>query len=274
MVWLTWRQHRAQSLVTVALLAGAALLLVLDRAPTDLVKMLPVVPVFVGLFWGVPLLSREYERGTDRLVWTQSVPRFRWLAVKFTVLGAAVTLAGLAFGVVVLEWTASGAAPVDRFSGDVFGVTGVAAAAWFLATFALGAASGAVLRRMLPAMAVTIAVFAGLVIGSYLVRGYYAEPEVAVSGEHGLTVPDGALVTGTGVVGPAGERVGWHEAVRLCEPVEPISCMRERGYEQQYTLYQPADRYWRFQWTEAGLLLVLTLVLAGVTARQVVTRSR
>ena len=36
MVWLTWRrQHCAQALVTVALLAGAALLLVLDEVPMD-----------------------------------------------------------------------------------------------------------------------------------------------------------------------------------------------------------------------------------------------
>ena len=236
MVWLTWRQHRAQALVTVALLAGAALLLVSDSLPMDLVKALPVVPVFVGLFWGVPLLAREYERGTHRLVWTQSVRRSRWLVVKFAVLCVAVALCGLAFGGVVLGWTAADGR-VDRFSGDVFGVTGVAAAAWFVAVFALGAASGAVLRRMLPAMAVTIAVFAGLLIGAYPAREHYAEPLVAVSG---TTVPDGALVTGTG----------------------------------QYTLYQPADRYWRFQWTETGLLLVLTLVLAGVTARQVVRRSR
>lgn len=271
MVWLTWRQHRAQALVTVVLLAGAALLLVLDTVPMDVVKALPVVPVLVGLFWGVPLLTREHERGTGCLVWTQSVPRSRWLVVKLGVLGVAVTLCGLAFGAVVLGWTTSGDAPVDRFSGDVFGVTGVAAAAWFLAVFALGAASGAVLRRMLPAMAVTIAVFAGLMVGAYLAREHYAEPLVA---EHGTAVPEGALVTGSGVIGPAGERLSWSEAMNACAGVEPVSCMRDRGYEEQYTLYQPADRYWRFQWTETGLLLALTVLLAGVTARQVLSRSR
>jgi hypothetical protein len=274
MLWLTWRQHRAQTLVTVVLIAGAALLLVLDAVPFVLVKTLPVVPVFVGLFWGVPLLAREYERGTDRLVWTQSVPRSRWLVVKFAVLGTAVVLAGLAFGAVVLGWTASADAPVDRFSDEVFGVSGVVAGAWFLAVFALGAASGAVLRRMLPAMAVTTAVFAGLVVGAYLARGHYAEPEVARSGAHGMAVPAGALVTGTGVVGPAGDLLSWDDAMSACAGAEPVGCMRDRGYEQQYTLYQPADRYWRFQWTETGLLLVIALVLAGVTARQVVTRWR
>jgi hypothetical protein len=274
MVWLTWRQHRAQVLVTVALPAVAALLLVLDEVPEGVVRVLPVVPVLVGLFWGVPLLSREYERGTGCLVWTQSVPRSRWLGVKLGVLGAAVTLCGLAFGAVVLAWTTSGDAPVHRFSDDVFGVTGVAAGAWFLALFALGAASGAVLRRMLPAMAVTIAVFAGLMTGAYLVREHYAAPEVAVSGEHGIVVPEGALVGGTGVVGPAGELLSWDDAMSACAGVDAVSCMGDRGYERQYALYQPADRYWRFQWTETGLLLVLAFALAGVTARQVVTRSR
>jgi hypothetical protein len=28
-------------------------------------------------------------------------------------------------------------------------------------------------------------------------------------------------------------------------------------------IYQPASRYWRFQWTETGLYLALALALAG-----------
>lgn len=271
MVWLTWRQHRAQALVTVVLLAGAALMLVLDEVPMDIVKALPMVPVFVGLFWGVPLLGREYERGTHRLMWTQSVTRSRWLLVKFTALGVAVTVAGLAFGAVVLAWTGTDDAPIDRFSGDIFGLTGVAAGAWFLAMFALGAASGAVLRRMLPAMAVTIAVFAVLVVAAYLGRAYYAEPEVALSGE---PVPTGALVGDMGVVGPDGDYVSWESAIDICGGDDPLLCMEDRGYVMQYTEYQPADRYWRFQWTETGLLLLVTIALTGVVAHQVVRRSR
>ena len=34
------------------------------------------------MFWGAPLLAREFETGTFRLAWTQSVTRTRWLAVK------------------------------------------------------------------------------------------------------------------------------------------------------------------------------------------------
>ena len=273
MLWLTWRQHRAQALLTAAVIAAAALLMALDAVPGDVLKALPVVPVFAGVFWGVPLLAREYERGTHRLVWTQSVPRSRWLLVKFAALGVVVALSGLAFGAVVLRWAGTPERPVDRFSGDVFGATGVAAAAWFLAVFALGAASGAVLRRVLPAMAVTIGLFTVLVVGAYTAREHYAEPEVALSDAQGMAVPDGALTAGSGLVGAGGDRVTWSAASSMCEGREPVSCMRDRGYVRQYTLYHPAERYWRFQWTETGLLLLVTAVLAGVTAHQVVRRS-
>ena len=271
MLWVTWRQHRALALVTVVVLAGAVAVLFADRMPFDVVKALPVAPVFVGLFWGVPLLAREYERGTQCLMWTQSVSRIRWLAVKLGVLGAAVTVAGLVFGMLVLDWSRTSA--LDPFSSEVFGATGVAAAAWFLAVFALGAASGAVLRRTLPAMAVTIAVFAGLMIGAFIARDHYAEPLAVTVGE-GFALPNGALVTGSGVLDAGGNQLTWEAAGELCGDAETVSCMRERGMERQFVLYQPADRYWRFQWTETGLLLLVTVAAAGVTVRQVVNRSR
>ena len=42
-----------------------------------------ILPVLVGLFWGAPLVAREVEHGTHRLVWTQGVSRRRWALVKF-----------------------------------------------------------------------------------------------------------------------------------------------------------------------------------------------
>jgi len=40
------------------------------------------LPILLGLFWGVPLLSKEYVEGTNKLVWTQSISRRKWLSVK------------------------------------------------------------------------------------------------------------------------------------------------------------------------------------------------
>ena len=49
----------------------------------------------VGVFWGAPMIARELEAGTSRLVWTQSVTRTRWLATKLGVAG---------FGAAVVGW--------------------------------------------------------------------------------------------------------------------------------------------------------------------------
>ena len=55
-----------------------------------------VLPALIGIFWGAPLIARELEAGTHRLVWNQSVTRTRWLAVKLGLVGlAAVAVAGL-----------------------------------------------------------------------------------------------------------------------------------------------------------------------------------
>ena len=51
------------------------------------------LPALIGLFWGAPLIARELEAGTHRLVWNQSVTRGRWLAVKLGLIGLAAAAA-------------------------------------------------------------------------------------------------------------------------------------------------------------------------------------
>ena len=41
-----------------------------------------IAPAVIGMFWGAPLVARELEAGTHRLVWNQSVTRTRWLLIK------------------------------------------------------------------------------------------------------------------------------------------------------------------------------------------------
>src|SRR5205823_3060366 len=68
------------------------------------------VPAVLGIFWGAPLVARELESGTHRLVWTQSVTRTRWMAVRLALVGlAAMAVAGL-LSLIVTWW----ASPFDR----------------------------------------------------------------------------------------------------------------------------------------------------------------
>ena len=41
-------------------------------------------------------------------------------------------------------------------------------------------------------------------------------------------------------------------------------CLAQHGYTQ-WTSYQPASRFWPFQWIEAGWLLALSALLIAVT---------
>ena len=211
MIRFAWAQARTQTAVAVAALAAVAILAAItgprllhfydtivatcgsrnDCASattaflssyrlmqTILPPVLLVLPALIGAFWGAPLVARELENGTFRLVWTQGVTRQRWLAVKLTLAGlASMAVAGLLS--LILTWWFS---PIDRvqlnqLSPAMFGVRGIAPIGYAAFAFALGVAAGAIIRRTIPAMAATLVVFAGVRFAFTLwVRPYLIAP--------------------------------------------------------------------------------------------------
>ena len=126
MIWLSWRQLRGQALAAAVAVGAAAIVLavtgphlanltgnVFDQlTPNDrrlywaATIVVAMAPALIGAFWGAPLVARELEAGTHRLVWNQSVTRTRWLATRA---GLTVLAAAAAMGVLVLAvtwWTA------------------------------------------------------------------------------------------------------------------------------------------------------------------------
>jgi hypothetical protein len=76
-----------------------------------------VVPAAVrGAVLGAPLVAREVEHGTYRLVWTQGVSRRRWALAKFGLVGGGVVLAAACYALLVTWWRA----PLDQATGDRF----------------------------------------------------------------------------------------------------------------------------------------------------------
>ena len=140
--------------------------------------LVTVAPALIGLFVGAPLIARELESGTYRLAWTQSVTRRRWLAVKLGLVGlAAMTCGGVLTS--MADWWASplDAANQNRFDLANFGIHGVAPIGYAAFAFALGATAGVLLRRTVPAMAVTLVGFAGARLAvTFWVRGHLASP--------------------------------------------------------------------------------------------------
>ncbi|GAA5022415.1 ABC transporter permease [Actinopolymorpha pittospori] len=123
---------------------------------TALGLLVIVAPALIGAFWGAPLVAREFEAGTHRLVWTQSISRTRWLAVKLAVAGTATLVVTGALSALVTWW----AAPLDHAAAAVYGTfdqRDVVPVGYALFAFTLGVTTGLVTRRTLAAMALTLA---------------------------------------------------------------------------------------------------------------------
>ncbi|NUW30851.1 ABC transporter permease [Nonomuraea sp. SMC257] len=316
MIWLTWRQHRAQILVTGGLLAALGLLLlgsavearlyVAGHAPPgcpgraaacwDLALALSerydavytlfgwmplMAPALVGVFWGAPLLGREYERGTQKLAWTQAVSVRRWMLVKLGVLGGLVSAGGLLLSAMVALWR-----PVlqreDWFGNiGVFNMVGVAPAAWWLYAFAMGVAGGALFRRTLPAMALVVAGIALTMPGLFRLSEHYAEPVRTVQSGSTVLNADDARVVGWAWIAPSGtELPSPPTGVCAHRPDTGRSGRNQEAYERclfgkgyRYAIYHhPATRFWRFQWTEAAILAVGSVAFAGTAVRRTLRR--
>jgi ABC-2 family transporter protein len=282
----------------------------LDRldvtSPYSIVYLLSIglilaAPAIIGIFWGAPLIARELETRTFALVWTQSVTRSRWLLAKLALTGLAamaVTEAlTLLYGwwadpigrAIALggnqAWELPGAFSLHQFSLVIFATHGITPLGYAAFGFALGTATGAVVRRALPAIAVTLAIFAAIqVVMPLWVRPHIVPPDrTVVSGpaffvSAGLSVGTleasivpgrpGAWILSSGAVNKAGKHVGMIPTSCLAPTVgkgaspDAGACMARRGIHEVIT-YQPASRYWPLQWIETGIFLALALALAG-----------
>jgi hypothetical protein len=308
MAWVTWRQHRIALAGVAALLGAGAVYLWLagsaayhayaaaiachpassivcgeilsefDYAYGDpalhTAVLLQVVPALIGAFTGAPLLARELESGTFRYAWTLPFGRWRWTLAKLVLLAVALVVAAEAFSL-LFSWffrpfLADG--HNTPFAPELFDLRGVGFAAWTLAAFAIGALAGLLIRRVVPAIAATLAAYAGLAfaVGLYL-RQHYAAPLLTRAPD----VPGSAWVMSQWWT-KGGQFAFGHPSndllMRLCPSPGPYKqaqasvtqCLAQHGYTQ-WTSYQPVSRFWPFQWIEGGWLLALSALLIAAT---------
>ncbi|MEA5360213.1 ABC transporter permease subunit [Amycolatopsis sp., V23-08] len=84
-----------------------------------------ILPVLVGVFFGAPLVSREVEQGTHRLVWTQGVSRAHWALVKFGLIGAITAVLAVGYALGVSWWFGPLVSTTSRLGYFAFDVQGV-----------------------------------------------------------------------------------------------------------------------------------------------------
>lgn len=325
MTWLTLRQFRLPVASVYAALVAIGVLLAItgpelvgrtDFSDMDVlfggtILVMYVLPVIIGVFWGVPLVTRELETGTHNLVWNQSITRKRWLATKVGV-GVLVTVVAAALLATAVTWWAS---PIDtmasadnnsfelsRMSPVVFAARGIAPIGYAAFAFVLGVAVGILLRRTVAAMAVTLVVFAAVMVAvPFLVRPYVlpaVEETVTITDENirqiignesgvieemTVATPAGAWMLTNETVDSSGTAISPLPAeVQDCVPsperntpppdrmsiTQCIAQLSDLGYTQ-HLAYQPGSRFWALQWIETGLFLALSGLLTWFCFRRI-----
>ncbi|HUY06262.1 MAG TPA: ABC transporter permease subunit [Acidimicrobiales bacterium] len=256
-----------------------------DHTTTIIPALLQAVPALIGAFVGAPVLARELETGTFRYAWTQGFGRWRWTLAKLiplaVVVAAAAGVFSLLFSWYYQPFIADGQS--NRLGAIVFDLRGIAFASWTLAAFSIGAVAGIFVRRVVPAILASLAAYTGLavVVGVFL-REHYLTALVTSR----PNVPASALITGNwgtkdGTVAFVG-RPPIDLLQQFCPPsaVGPgkpslgsfAQCFSQHGYTL-WTSYQPASRFWPFQWIEGGWLLALSALLIAATVWMVRGRA-
>jgi hypothetical protein len=307
MTWVTWRQHRNQALYGLGALAVLSLLLLLTglhmasvfrdsglsrcqtnqgdcpllasafsnrfRSMEAIGVLLMVLPLFAGVFWGAPLIARELEQGTHRLAWTQSITRTRWITTKLTAILLATTASAAALTAIVSWWFGPlGSSDVGRMQPVAFDVQGIAPVAYTAFAVTLGVAAGALTRKTLPAMGVTLAAFTAIRVAVLeLARPSYQpalRADQAINLNHPGSVDRAGLhdwILSQGTVDRAGHAVDSLPALcptqgRLTVP----QCLIAHGVHV-HEMWQPASRFWLFQSIEAAVFLAMALALGALS---------
>ncbi|MFD7710401.1 ABC transporter permease [Streptomyces sp. NPDC059785] len=220
----------------------------------------------VAAFAGGALTGRELENGTAELAWTQSVTPTRWLAAKLAWPALLLVTSGTVL-VVTYRWAWS--AHRNLMSDDwstvtVFAARGPLVVAYALCALALGALTGIVLRRALPALAASL--FLLFVLYSVLLIFRWdlwpsASRVAAVSDPS--AVPEGAHELGWGAITASGaHREGVHCGSNVTsEGLE--RCLAGRGLSATYVEYQPESHYWPLHLVETGVVLAVAVLATG-----------
>ncbi len=138
------------------------------------------MPALLGIFFGLALVGREYNDGTNLLAWTQGVSRRRWLSVK---IGWTVAITALGAGIIAALstwwWRAGNALYLSKFQPLDFAVQGILPVALTIFAVVAAIALGAWLKRTLLALGILVVILLVVQISvpTYL-RPHYAAPRV------------------------------------------------------------------------------------------------
>jgi hypothetical protein len=287
MIWVTWRQHRGQAISCLALLAALAVYAIIEGtsmrsafssdglAGSCLARTQGtgcengigafmaefgsevniafwsaalILPGLIGVLAGGSLIARELEYGTWRLAWSQSIPRARWLAVKLALVTGGLVVLGAAMTAVIMWYRA----PMDRLTGrldsHVFDFEGLVPTAYILGAFGFAVLAGLLIRRSIPAMVAAFVPWLTIrLVIEFIFRDHFLAPLTTAMSPSCSTQP--GCGNGIGTVPQSTGHIG--DLILSFRPGNLV-------------VYQPAGRFWPFQFIEAGIFVALTAATLGV----------
>jgi ABC-type transport system involved in multi-copper enzyme maturation permease subunit len=300
MIWLTWRQHRLEGLMTLGVLAGLGVFLLLtgramansfqqlglshclgqfssDSPCSALIQafgtqyglllffdtLLIFLPLLLGALVGAPLVAREVESRTHLLVWTQSITRRRWLMVKLALVLFAGLLASGALLAALLWWYHPWAQLNGTFGTNAYDTTGPVWVAETLLALALGVLAGTLTRRVVPAILLTIALFLAIRVPvATFWRPSFEAPITRITSigqpNNQSTLSNQDWVIAQGYIDAQGNQ---HDSLVGCNSnLNLTQCFQANHAKATFVTYQPANRFWTFQWIETGIYLGFSLL--------------
>ena len=342
MIWVTWRQHRAEAAVAAIVFASFATGLVIvglvARARAQALDLsacldagrdcsnaierlhgyfhtippftgaLVVLPILAGMFVAAPLVSTEYEAGTHRFAWTQSVSPLRWITTKVVLIFAVIAAATLAISLLAL-WSLGPLMQAfgGRFNSTWFDIQGIVPVACMLFALSVGVAAGALIRRTIPAMAITLLVYAAVRIPIHWIRFHFAPTATRTVNVPlsdllqnaggspqddftGTMLPGDWFLSGSVTDGSGTQlRANMNNLDILRNYCPDLSASRN-GPESltassecmaklqglalhEKVTYQPDSHFWLIQTVESAVFLMAAAILIGVTIFAVTRRS-
>jgi hypothetical protein len=280
--WLTWRIERGKVFAGAALvLIAAAVLLTLNvNGPVAVAGARvavtigpPAFAVVVAVFWGAPLVAREYEQRTYLVLWSRDRPATRWLALR---------VAHLLLPAVVLTFVVNVAArlTLDRIRGTAIQMTPdydlwlPLQLATVVAGFALGVLVGVLVRNVVLSMGITLVAYAALRLFVGVVARPRLLPPLRLLDK--VRPLDAMFVTG-GYLDRDGDELAASAVQSLCIGQHPAiaaqdQCLVAHGIAHSFVDIQPASRLVDLRLVEFGGYSVLAVAL--LAAAWLVLRRR
>ncbi|MBB5893521.1 hypothetical protein [Kutzneria kofuensis] len=273
MTWLTWRIERGKVLVGAALvLVAAAVLLTMSvNGPVAMTSARvavtigpPAFAVVVAVFWGAPLVAREYEQRTYLLLWSRERPATRWLALRVAHL--LLPLVALTFVVTMvaqltlhrMNATTTGFQPAPDY--DLWPPMQLATV---LAGFALGVLVGVLVRNVVVSMGITLVGYAALRLFVGVIARPHLLPPLRLIDK---VRPVGSMFVSGGYLDRDGQELSVAAVQALCTGQHPVvaaqdQCLVAHGIAHAYVDIQPVSRLTDLRLVEFGGYAVLAVVL-------------